>query len=182
MLHVSNLTNPIAVFPYHGHEPNKYQSYSFSALKPFKVWLPINLIFNVFQLLHHRIQTSTGMLIHHLKRRQSAEEVVITIDSFTASLHSANIRDSKVHGANMGPSWADRTKVGPVLAPWICYLGLHAIRAAQEHCQWPWKNYGNYHWSHEPTMHCDTRQPQPIFRPTNHKRVVPAIWRPCLIP
>ena len=30
--------------------------------------------------------------------------------------------DSKVHGANMGSSGSDRTQVGPMLAPWICYL------------------------------------------------------------
>ena len=29
-----------------------------------------------------------------------------------------NSPDSKVHGANMGPSGADRTQVGPKLAPW----------------------------------------------------------------
>ena len=31
--------------------------------------------------------------------------------------------DSKVHGANIGPIWANRTQVGPMLAPWTCYLG-----------------------------------------------------------
>ena len=30
---------------------------------------------------------------------------------------NANIPDSKVHGTNMGPSGADRTQVGPLLAP-----------------------------------------------------------------
>ena len=34
------------------------------------------------------------------------------------------IPDSKVHGANMGPSGADRTKVGPVLAPWTLLSGI----------------------------------------------------------
>ena len=31
--------------------------------------------------------------------------------------------DSKVHGANMGPSGADRTQVGPMLAPWTLLSG-----------------------------------------------------------
>ena len=30
---------------------------------------------------------------------------------------------SKVHGANMGPSGADRTQVGPMLAPWTLLSG-----------------------------------------------------------
>ena len=34
------------------------------------------------------------------------------------------IPDSKVHGANMGPSEADRTQVGPMLAPWILLSGM----------------------------------------------------------
>ena len=29
-----------------------------------------------------------------------------------------NAPDSKVHGANMGPIWADRTQVGHMLVPW----------------------------------------------------------------
>ena len=31
--------------------------------------------------------------------------------------------DSKVHGDNMGPSRADRTQVGPMLAPWTLVSG-----------------------------------------------------------
>ena len=31
---------------------------------------------------------------------------------------------SKVHGSNMGPSEADRTQVGPMLAPWTLLSGL----------------------------------------------------------
>ena len=31
--------------------------------------------------------------------------------------------DSKVRGANMGPSGADRTQVGPMLAPWTLLSG-----------------------------------------------------------
>ena len=31
--------------------------------------------------------------------------------------------DSKVHGANMGLIWADRTQVGPMLAPWTLLSG-----------------------------------------------------------
>ena len=31
--------------------------------------------------------------------------------------------DGKVHGANMGHIWADRTQVGPMLAPWTLLYG-----------------------------------------------------------
>ena len=31
--------------------------------------------------------------------------------------------DSKVHGANMGPTWGHRTQVGPMLAPWTLLSG-----------------------------------------------------------
>ena len=44
------------------------------------------------------------------------------------------------------------------------------------------KNDGNSHRSHKPTMEWDTRQSHFIFWPTNHKRLMPANWRPCLIP
>ena len=49
---------------------------------------------------------------------------------------------------------------------------LPAIRAVQGDCQWSLKNSGNTHRSHESTI----RQSQLIFRPANHKRVMPAIW------
>ena len=31
--------------------------------------------------------------------------------------------DSRVHGANMGPTWALSAPVGPMLAPWILLSG-----------------------------------------------------------
>ena len=31
--------------------------------------------------------------------------------------------DSKVYGANMGPAWADRTQIGPMMAPWTLLSG-----------------------------------------------------------
>ena len=45
-----------------------------------------------------------------------------------------------------------------------------------------WKNGGNSHWSREPIMQWGTRQSLFIFRPTNHKSMMPANWRPVLIP
>ena len=45
-----------------------------------------------------------------------------------------------------------------------------------------WKKGGNSHWSREPIMQWGIRQSQSIFRPTNHKSVMPDNWRPSLIP
>ena len=41
--------------------------------------------------------------------------------SYTSAVYS--YPDSKVHGANMGPSGADRTQVGPMLASWTLISG-----------------------------------------------------------
>ena len=40
-----------------------------------------------------------------------------------------NYPDSKVHGANMGPSGADRTQMGPMLAPWTLLSGYIYIKS-----------------------------------------------------
>ena len=74
------------------------------------------------------------------------------IDSLTVPLHSPNSRQ------------------------------LPAITAVQKDCHWGLKNSGNSHWSREPIMQWGTRQSQSVLRSTNHKRVMPANWRTCLIP
>ena len=60
--------------------------------------------------------------------------------------------------------------------------GRPAVRAVQRDCHWGLKNSGNSHWSCKPIMQWGTRQSQSIFGPTNHKRVMPANWRPCFLP
>ena len=74
------------------------------------------------------------------------------IDSFTVILHSPNGRH------------------------------LPAVRAVQRDCHWGPKNGGNSYWLCQPIMQWGTRQFQSIFRPTNPKSIMPAKWRPCLIP
>ena len=59
---------------------------------------------------------------------------------------------------------------------------LPAVRAVLRDCHWGLNNSWNSHWSCEPIMQWGTGQSQSIFRPTNHKRVMPANRRPCLIP
>ena len=56
---------------------------------------------------------------------------------------------------------------------------LPAVRAVQRECHWDLKNGGNSHWSRESIMQWGTRLSHFISRPTNHKRVTPANWRPC---
>ena len=50
---------------------------------------------------------------------------------------------------------------------------LPAVRAVQSDCHWGLKNGRNSHWSRDPIIQRSTRQSQSIFRPTNHKRVMP---------
>ena len=57
-----------------------------------------------------------------------------------------------------------------------------AVRAVQRDCHWGLKNGKNSHWSCKPIIQWGTRQSQYIFRLTNHKRIMPADWRPCLLP
>ena len=59
---------------------------------------------------------------------------------------------------------------------WSLFLG-----DVQRDWQWGLKNGGNSHWSREPIKQWGARQCQSVFIPTNHKRVMPANWRPCLI-
>ena len=73
------------------------------------------------------------------------------LDSFTVSLHSTKHRHLPAVGAEQGD----------------CRLSLQS----GEH----------FHRSYEHTMHCDTRQSQHAFKPTYHKRMMIANWRPCLI-
>ena len=44
--------------------------------------------------------------------------ICIKAESQQDNFYEQGIPDNKVHGVNMGPSGADRTQVGPMLAPW----------------------------------------------------------------
>ena len=70
-----------------------------------------------------------------LERDQGMSKLVQP-DCFIARSHSianfiqyrndhSRYPDSKVHGANMGPTWAGscRPQMGPILAPWILLSG-----------------------------------------------------------
>ena len=46
------------------------------------------------------------------------------VDSMSMVTDLGNFLDSKVYGANMGPSGSNRTQVGPMLAPWRLLSGL----------------------------------------------------------
>ena len=67
-------------------------------------------------LLHWTLHLCMVMWqIHHLR---------------TFRLHSWYIPDSKVHEAYMGPTWADRTQVGPMLALWTLLSGMYPTYCA----------------------------------------------------
>ena len=57
---------------------------------------------------------------------------------------------------------------------------LPAITALQGDCQWPLKNGGNSHRSSDPIIHCYRDNTNLYF--ADHKKVMPANRRPCLIP
>ena len=45
--------------------------------------------------------------------------------AFTVNLwFCCNVPDSKVHGANMGPTWVLSAQMGPMLAPWTLLSGV----------------------------------------------------------
>ena len=59
----------------------------------------------------------------------------ITYDGWSPTLHLQNRADfnnpdSKVHGANKGPSGSDRTQFGPILAPWTLLSGKDYVKLA----------------------------------------------------
>ena len=65
---------------------------------------------------------------HGLPLSQKAFHMVLHIISWKnapllMSISYTTLPDSKVHGANVGPTWADRTQVGPMLATWILLSG-----------------------------------------------------------
>ena len=45
---------------------------------------------------------------------------------------------------------------------------LPAVMAVQVDCPWHLQTSGNSHRPHDPIVHCDTRQSQHIFKPTDH--------------
>ena len=72
--------------------------------------------------------------------------------SFSAFMMVHHVPDSKVHGATWGPSGADRTQVGSMLAPWTLLSGLlpaewqdvaFLCNAAQSNTIWYNGNGGN---------------------------------------
>ena len=84
-------------------------------------------------------------------RGTSSVNLPMPIDTFTVPLHNPNGRQ------------------------------MPAVRAVQMDCHWSLNNGGNPLWSREPIMQWGTRQPQSIFRPTNHKSVIPVNRRLGLI-
>ena len=65
------------------------------------------------------VQPATSPLLIELKTTQIPTRICSEVDCCWEWMSP----DSKVHGANMGPSGAERIQVGPMLAPWTLLSG-----------------------------------------------------------
>ena len=99
----------------------------------------------------------------------------------TISQSALRIGDSLGVGRRLRESQTT-TRKRPCPDQYSFTVPMDSIRAVQSDCHGGLKNDGNSHWSREPIMQLGTRQSQSIFRPTNHKSLMPANWRPYLIP
>ena len=77
------------------------------------------------------------------------------------------------------PPYPDPLTPGPPTPPVLPHNNREAgdLRRPRAHydvtaMDYQWATGGNFHGSCEPTRHLDTRQSQPIFKPTNHKGVM----------
>ena len=77
------------------------------------------------------------------------------------------------------PPTPDPLTPGPPTPPVLPHNNREAgdLRRPRAHydvtaMDYQWATGGNFHGSSEPTRHLDTRQSQPIFKPTNHKGVM----------
>ena len=68
---------------------------------------------------------------------------------------SGRTPNSKVHGPTWGPSGADRTQVGPMLAPWTLLSGTVLI-ACQHRCLSAAGHYPSYCWPKFLSLYCVT--------------------------
>ena len=82
----------------------------------------------------------------HNHKRFVTLSMVIFVSIWATYLLPNNIQfdpDNKVHGANMGHIWADRTQVGPMLTPWTLLSGERA-RGCRGYIMT--YDFGKYHW------------------------------------
>ena len=77
--------------------------------------------------------------------------------------------------------WVDNRMAGDLRRHRAHYNVIIMHAALRRDCHWGLENVGNSHWTHEPIMQWGIRQPQTIFRPINHKRVIQTNWRTCFI-
>ena len=68
---------------------------------------------------------ASSMLRVILRYETSSRILIRTRTRYVQLWLTVMIPDSKVHGANMGPSGADKTQVGPMLAPQTLLSGMY---------------------------------------------------------
>ena len=111
--------------------------------------LQLDCLFNNFFRLTTKIVSQTFVVTGWFpsQRASNAESVSTSscdrFDLAEKSSHTYHIQtfiirknpDSKIYGANMGPKWgppgADRTQVGPMLAPWTLLSGKLQLHISQ---------------------------------------------------
>ena len=69
------------------------------------------------------IDDKSTLLMTWCREKWRESNMKRTIFLLTHGCRIVHKPDSKVHGTNMGPSGADRTQVGPMLAPWTLLSG-----------------------------------------------------------
>ena len=91
------------------------------------------LIYHIFTLaLHIFAKYSSTLLLHRGGLHASYWKVrtgfislmSVILISFRLRRGQCGFPDSKVHVANMGPTWVRRPQVGPMFAPWTLLSGL----------------------------------------------------------
>ena len=73
---------------------------------------------------HMMPRKKTPILVSFTKSTKYTDVLDQYILIFPTLVHTIPCPDSKVHEANWGPSEADRTQVGPMLAPWTLLSGF----------------------------------------------------------
>ena len=104
----------------------------------------------------------------HFDVKFSSINMSICLSKFSKS----TIPDSKVHGPKWGPSGADRTQVGPMLAPWTLLSGMFWWLKSQlwSHNASAWELSANH------MLQCITMQVYKTSHPIVHYNAY-AVWQ-----
>ena len=108
------------------------ESISFVLLKP-TPRVSIGFPYPIAKRTNRQCSNQSGVFFFILRRNTNSWQQVMAWQYYGACGCISHFRskdvfpDRKFHGANMRPSWADRTRVGPLSAPWTLLSGLFAV-------------------------------------------------------